>query len=786
MNNTIHAKLARLFHLKIEIAISIWLIFFGLILWVFNGKYNIPSAGFASLYFFFELAPILLAIIVPFIVINVDRTDTVFHRFKNAWLWLAAAIIPTIIYVISIVVMSADGIDFGETVCGYIGLLFVAGIFSAACLFCSSLIKNKTTAYIIGVLMNAFLYYGFELTALIIKIKSLQIGISRISIYSHYSSLIRGAVNDADIIYFISAILLFLLFDTLYNKRGKTGQFTRTGWALVALFIIINILSELYTWQWDATSDKRNTLTPQTCKLIGDLKHPLEIDLYLSGKLSPSFAHLRKSTIDIFHVMSRYEQYGIRLKDMKHPISVKDSDQMMLLANKGIRGVQMNETDAKGHVTSQELVFPEADIIYKGDTIPVNLMSKNGNTQSGDMLNVSESNLEYDFVEALRMLTDKSPQRIAFIYGQDEFSDAYVYDAKSQLSKYFKIDHCTLSGNPNELSPYKVLVIAGPVKAFSEKNKYTLDQYLMQGGSILWLADGVKVDEDLFQSEGEAPTAKNNLNIDDMLSTYGACINPTVIQDARCTQIKLAAQTIENSYQYINRPWYFAPLLQPNDNNMITKNISPLKSELVSNISLFGRKGVQATKLLGTSNESHVMNIPDSVGLGYAEMTASKQYFNQGSQTVAVLLEGHFKSAFTNKENPDSCVSLASGRLNNSKFARQIIVSTASIIQNEWSEGGEESQPIPLGYDQIAEQQLGNADFIVNAVNYLAGNDNLLQLHSRMNRLRVLDENVTEGNKLIKWQIINIFGPLALMLLIFIAYHCKKNSYFTQKNKNYT
>ena len=71
--------------------------------------------------------------------------------------------------------------------------------------------------------------------------------------------------------------------------------------------------------------------------------------------------------------------------------------------------------------------------------------------------------------------------------------------------------------------------------------------------------------------------------------------------------------------------------------------------------------------------------------------------------------------------------------------------------------------PLPLGYDEATGTQLGNADFLVNAVNYLAGNGQWMDLRTRGVQLRLLDKAEVSA-RLPRWQALNVLLPLALLL----------------------
>ena len=543
------------------------------------------------------------------------------------------------------------------------------------------------------------------------------------------------------------------------------------GFGLLALLLIVNLFSSRIFIRTDLTAEKRYTLSDQSRKLIKSLDKPLEVILYLNGDLNPAFDRLHTSTTDILDELSVYASHGIILREI-NPSAAPDEktrrEHYLRMDQRGMKGLSVNEHDREGKLSSK-VIYPWAELVYNGDTIPVSLLKKNLNLTPQEVLNTSAGELEYNLTEGIRILTLTNPSRIAFIEGHGEWTEPYVYEATNLLSKYYNVDRGQLSGNPEELLPYKVLIIASPQKAFSEKEKFALDQYLMSGGSILWLVDGIKVSMQEFDGTGESSTLKQDVNLDDLLFTYGVRINPVTIQDMQCTAIRLASSEAGSKEAFTTLPWYFAPLLIPSTENVITHNLSPLKSEFVSTISFVGNNQLKKQVLLTTSPNAHTLPVPEKVSLRYVEMPAETSYFNEPNLSVAGLIEGEFPSAFINRLTPDNCIELPQGRLQQSKNTRMIVAATGSIIKNEWKGQREAAQPVPLGFDEVSGEQLGNAEFMTNAVNYLARNDQWLNLRSRNYKLRLLNKQaINEQRRL--WEIINIAIPPILLLIAGFTY----------------
>jgi hypothetical protein len=130
-------------------------------------------------------------------------------KFWSAWLLMVIALIPTLIYVLSIDLLSTAGIDFGEVVGGYCGLICLLGAFVSIGLFTSSLTSNQLIAFLLGIFICFAAFYGFELIASLTTNGSLHNGWVELGIQAHYLSMARGVIDSRDLVYFASIIFFF-------------------------------------------------------------------------------------------------------------------------------------------------------------------------------------------------------------------------------------------------------------------------------------------------------------------------------------------------------------------------------------------------------------------------------------------------------------------------------------------------------------------------------------------------------------------------------------------------
>lgn len=212
------------------IALAVFLLLNGLMLFVFPDT-SILEFGYASLSGFFNLAPWVLLLMVPTITMRsfadefksgsfeILRTlpltpaQLVIGKFFGAMLITFCAVIPTLIYAISVQQLSVTGgIDLGATAGSYIGLLLLGAVFTAIGICTSSFTSNTVVAFITGAFVCFLLYNGFDaISKLSVFSGGFDYYLEMLGISFHYRSISRGVIRISDLVYFIGIIYFFLL-----------------------------------------------------------------------------------------------------------------------------------------------------------------------------------------------------------------------------------------------------------------------------------------------------------------------------------------------------------------------------------------------------------------------------------------------------------------------------------------------------------------------------------------------------------------------------------------------
>ena len=517
---------------------------------------------------------------------------------------------------------------------------------------------------------------------------------------------------------------------------------------LVAL-VVINLLMSYIVWRWDMTDDKRYSISAPTKALLQDLDAPLTITLLLNGEMNAGFLRLQKATQELVEELGVYAAGGYQL--------LGAPEQLTTNGYGNLEPTVVHERTHKGQ-TAQTIIYPYAIVQYHDRSQVVTLLKNQRGLSGEENLNHSIENLEFAFAEAIRSLTQDTIEKIAFLEGHGELDERDVYDLTQQLAQYYQIDRGTLGTVSGVLDDYKAVIIADPQMPFSETDKYILDQYIMQGGRILWVVNGVRFSDDYLASEGYTPIIALDLNINDMLFRYGVRINHALVQDLQCLPVPVDVSHDPNQPNWQPMPWTFAPLLLTSQVSPITRNVAQVTATMASAIDIVGEDdGIRKEVLLATSSASRLTSAPAKVDLS---MGSDSEGFNQAFVPVAVSLEGVFPSIYAHLLPPEE-VTLTTPLLRESKPTRQIVVAAGSTIRNDWQQG----QPLPLGYDRYTQMQFGNRDFMVNAVLHLTDDQGWLQLRQKEFTLRLINDQRARQTR-IAAQVISIVIPLALLAIV--------------------
>lgn len=548
---------------------------------------------------------------------------------------------------------------------------------------------------------------------------------------------------------------------------------------LIALVIIVllNIAGSFVFHRFDLTSEKRYSLSPATKDLLKSLDDVVLVKVYLEGEFPAGFKRLRNETKEMLDEFRAYAGDNVQYEFINPSESTDEKVRNQVyqhLLKEGLQPTNLTVKEESGK--SEKIIFPGAIFSYKGRNASVQLLKSRLGVGPEEMLNSSIQQLEYEFSNSIRKLSKPLKLKIAFIQGHGELDQLHTTDIARALIEYYTIKTVRLDENIHALETYDAAIIAKPDSAFSEKDKFIIDQFLMRGGKIMWFIDPVYAEMDSLQNKlGMTFGISNPINLDDMLFKYGVRLNDNLVQDLQAAPIPVVTGYSGNQPQQSLFPWYYMPLIVPENVHPIVTNLNAIKFEFASTIDTIGNAGVKKTILLRTSKYTKLLNAPVRISLGIVQQEPKQEQFNKRFEPVAVLLEGNFESVFKNRIPPSIANSSELKFKSESKPTKMIVVSDGDVIKNAVSKST--GKVYPLGFDRYTNQMYGNTNFILNSMNYLTDNSGLISIRSRELTLRLMDKEALKTQKTF-WQIFNTLLPVVLIVLYgLIQYWLRKRKY---------
>jgi ABC-2 type transport system permease protein len=415
----------------------------------------------------------------------------------------------------------------------------------------------------------------------------------------------------------------------------------------IAIIGLVNFIATFFFARLDLTADKRYTLSPATKEMLGKVEDIVFFKVYLEGNLPAGFDRLKTATKEMLDEMRIYSNGNIEyqlINPTESPEKKKQDEIIRQLMDKGLTPTYLEVKLEAG--TSQQTVFPGMLASYRTREFPVQLFKEQIGVSSEMQLNNSIQALEYEISTTIRKLTMDRKAKVAFTEGHGELDSVEVASIAHALGDYYSISRIKLEGkleNMEKINEQDALIIAKPDSSFAEQNKFIIDQFIMKGGKVLWLLNGVYASMDSLSQAAETFAVGMPLNLDNQLFKYGVRINSNLIMDMRSGVVPVP---VNKKYRLM--PWYYFPLLAQSNNHPIVNNINLVRGEFTSTLDTLSVAGIKKTFLLSTSQYTNLQNVPARVDIRTVFREPDVRYFNSAFKPAAVLLEGEFESVYKN------------------------------------------------------------------------------------------------------------------------------------------
>lgn len=564
--------------------------------------------------------------------------------------------------------------------------------------------------------------------------------------------------------------------------------------------ILVAIIYASNTWlhgSLDLTAEKRYSLSDATKKLLDKkLDSAITIEVFLSGNLPADYKKLNIATAEILETFTAYAAGPIQVSFVEPGSNMVDEEaKVKYFDSLAALGVVFERTAISEGIekSTSQLIVPSALVRYGNrKPVAVDLRSSKKIFANYNVIeavepkedkeatrNAAEALLEYKFAAAIDKVTKINYPTVAYLVGNGQPTDLTVSDLAETLRNDYNLGIFDLKSGYPSAANIDLLLIVKPTAPFTEEDQLKIDQYILNGGKVIWFVDKLHAELDsLMRTQAGYTAYDRGLNIDPLLFKYGVRINGDLVQDLNCAKLPIVVGKNPDGSPTMQRiPWPYYPFLTTPSDNPITKNMDRVLPVFPSSIDTVKAPGIKKTILLATDTSSRSIASPAMVSLNSVQSEADLYTFTKSHIPVAVLLEGKFSSLFANSIGTTVIDSVRQFTglpflKKGIKETKQIVVSDADIVTNAVTKT---TGPLPMGELPFEAFQFANKTFLLNAIDYLVNDNGLFESRNKVVVLRLLDKQKVADQKTF-WQLVTTAGPILILLLIgiFVAFWRKK------------
>lgn len=468
----------------------------------------------------------------------------------------------------------------------------------------------------------------------------------------------------------------------MVTRRKKSLWLSRLLTLLiVGILLMLNVISTRHFFRLDLTQNGEFSISSATRLVLEGLDDIVTIKVFFSEELPPNLVAVRQYLEDVLNEFQSYAQGNLQVRFLD-PAEEAVAEEAKAL---GIPVIRMNILSKDKFEVKNG--FLGVAFLYADRNVSLPVLE-------------SMSNLEYDLISAIRKVTQKELKEVAFLKGHYEYptetfslsaqEESYTL-ARAALEKNYSVSSVSLE--KSALEDIQTLIIGGPELAFTDSEKMLLDQYLMRGGNLIFLLDGV-------DTQGFSEAKLLSLGLNDLLEVYGVRVEPKFVLDSLNEIVSLDEGSLHFTVPY---PFWVKAVSDYFDpKSPILSKLQSLIFPWVSPLQLDLSEGVQATTLIQSSPEAWVQEEPFNLDPVQNAPTLTASY------PLAVLLEGKFKSPFASPRNPRDFVAESNGK------GRLIVIGNSRFLTN-----------------RMVKQYKQNLTFFLNTVDYLTLDQDLIGIRSK-------------------------------------------------------
>lgn len=410
---------------------------------------------------------------------------------------------------------------------------------------------------------------------------------------------------------------------TLYHFHSLTRVIL-----VIGIIVVFNIFLSRVSLRLDLTENKTYTLSRSTKNILRGLNYPVTLKIFFSDsdELPEYLISVRR---DVFDIISEYKRTGGKNIIIETYNPKKDADALREAESLGVPEIQFRKI---GHKELEvKTGFSGMVILYQSQTIPIPYIQ-------------NINNLEYEITAGIVKMTQEKVPSIGIVKGHGE---EFAQDVINELKKQYVVEDVYINTTDETLRRMDGLIVSGPTGSFTEKEKFFIDQFVMRGGKLFVLLNGVSVNRETLV------TSVNDLSFNTLLESYGMRVNSDIVLDPASNEILVFQTNLYENLFFRYPPYPKVVGDGINRDNVITEKLQSLTFPFPSSLTIIDiaqrddKKIIPLAKTTDASFAVDGVNAPLSPNVLETLNPGTKE-----SKVLAVLITGRLESAFAGKAFP--------------------------------------------------------------------------------------------------------------------------------------
>jgi len=657
---------------------------------------------------------------------------------------------------IVLVLSSLGSPDFGLIFSNYLAYILLGAAMLSIGIVASMLTANSTIAFILGVLFNAvFMFTGHIATlatsvgqnSLASFLENLGFG-EKSGLLNQFNEMASGVLTLSGVVYLVSvtAIMLYLAM-VLVGRRhwahGSKGTSLSMHYSLRVISLIValtalNVILSRSGARADLTSEQIHSFSPVSAKLMNDLKRPVLIEAFVSEKVPESHIETRKSLLSTLREIEAGSSGKVRI--LIHQTEANSKEAAEAEEKYNIRPRPLQETSS-GSSSVKEVFLGLA-------------ITSGANQEVIPFLDRGLS-AEYELVRSIRVVSQSERKKVGILKTQVNLTGGMDFQARrpipswqvvDELRKQYEIVDVQLGSDyPDDLD---VLLAVLP-SSLEQPEIDRLQKYILSGKKTMLLCDSLPINMiQLSPSQRHMPATDPRMGGGRNAGTVKGDIKKMLANVGVDFPTSDIVWSGNNPFPSLSHLPYEIPFSMADNKDFdkeseISKDIQVVVSLFPGHVSAAKDSWTKFTPLMRIANGNHgTIQWSQMVGNNYmgAQVKPTPQYQHFRKISMVPLNLGAYVSGSRTVEQkedvkaPEAKEGESEKKPESNVTSKEekvelIIFSDIDFISDQF---------FGLRREGIADLNFDNVTVFLNAIDFLSGDKDFIQLRNKRKKHHIL------------------------------------------------